>query len=152
MAHIRWCGIGLQGAPRVLRLGDAGFSLTLGNRTRGKAQRFADRARIAASAAQAVAEADVVITMLENGDVVESMLVEQGAMSTLKAGAVLVDMSSVKPSLARRHAALAAGQGAGYLDAPVSGGTRGADAGSLALMAGGNGDDPGQAKHARHTT
>lgn len=144
--HIAFLGIGLMGAPMVHNLLAAGFSLALWNRTASKCEPFADRAAIAATPSEAVAGADVVITMLENGDVVESVLVEQGAMSTLKAGAVLVDMSSVQPTLARRHAALAAEQGAGYLDAPVSGGTRGAEAGSLSIMAGGNGEALEQAR------
>ncbi|WP_197468468.1 NAD(P)-binding domain-containing protein, partial [Alcanivorax sp. HI0083] len=74
MPHISFLGIGLMGAPMVARLLDAGFSLTLWNRTPDKAQRFASRARIAASPAQAVAEADVVITMLEDGAVVDQVL------------------------------------------------------------------------------
>ncbi|MCK7542553.1 NAD(P)-dependent oxidoreductase [Marinobacter bryozoorum] len=144
--HIAFLGIGLMGAPMVHNLLAAGFPLTLWNRTASKCEPFATRATIAATASEAVAGADVVITMLENGDVVESVLVEQGAMTALKAGAVLVDMSSVQPSLARRHAALAAEQGAGYLDAPVSGGTRGAEAGSLSIMAGGDSETLEQAR------
>lgn len=144
--HIAFLGIGLMGAPMVHNLLAAGFPLTLWNRTASKCEPFATRAAIAATPSEAVAGADVVITMLENGDVVESVLVEQGAMTALRTGAVLVDMSSVQPSLARRHAALAAEQGAGYLDAPVSGGTRGAEAASLSIMAGGDGEALEQAR------
>ncbi|MGM0570572.1 NAD(P)-dependent oxidoreductase [Marinobacter sp.] len=138
--HIAFLGIGLMGAPMVHNLLAAGYPMTLWNRTAGKCTPFESRATIAATPAQAVAGADIVITMLENSDVVEAVLVEQGAMAALQRGAVLVDMSSVQPSLARRHGALAAEQGACYLDAPVSGGTRGAEAGTLSIMAGGEAD------------
>ena len=126
LPHITFLGIGLMGAPMTRNLLDAGFSMTLWNRTASKCDPFADEATIAASPAEAVADADVVITMLENGDVVEDVLVAQGAIEALKPGALVVDMSSMQPSVARRHAGLAAEQGAGYVDAPVSGGTVGA--------------------------
>jgi len=144
--HIAFLGIGLMGAPMVHNLLAAGFPMTLWNRTARKCEPFEVSATIAATPAEAVAGADVVITMLENGDVVESVLVAQGVMTALRPDAVLVDMSSVQPSLARRHAALAAEQGAGYLDAPVSGGTRGAEAGTLSIMAGGKADTLGKVR------
>jgi len=86
-----------------------------------------------------------VITMLENGDVVEDVLVAQGAIEALKPGALVVDMSSVQPAVARRHAELAAEQDAGYVDAPVSGGTVGAAEARLSIMAGGAEADVGRA-------
>ena len=141
MPHISFLGIGLMGAPMVARLLDAGFSLTLWNRTPDKAQRFASRARIAASPAQAVAEADVVITMLENGAVVDQVLYQSDAIAGLRPQALVIDMSSIEPGTARRHGARVAQQGGGYLDAPVSGGTRGAKAGTLSIMAGGSDQD-----------
>lgn len=138
---ISFLGIGLMGAPMVSRLLDAGFELTLWNRTPAKAAAFSARARIADSAATAIASADVVITMLENGDVVDRVLYRSGAISQLKPGALVIDMSSIEPGRAREHAAGVAAHGGSYLDAPVSGGTRGADAGTLSIMAGGEEDD-----------
>ncbi|MGM0952779.1 MAG: NAD(P)-dependent oxidoreductase [Pseudomonadota bacterium] len=135
--RIAFLGIGLMGAPMTRNLLDAGFPMTLWNRTASKCEPFAGEATIAASPAEAVAGADVVITMLENGDVVEDVLVAQGAIDALKPGALVVDMSSVQPSVARRHAQLAADREAGYVDAPVSGGTVGAADGRLSIMAGG---------------
>lgn len=135
--HITFLGVGLMGAPMVQNLLDAGFTLTLWNRTASKCEPFKDRASVADSPEDAVREADVVITMLENGDVVDRVMVEQGGIAALKTGAVYIDMSSVQPSLARRHAELAAEQGAGYVDAPVSGGTVGAEQAKLSIMAGG---------------
>jgi len=119
--------------------------MTLWNRTKSKCEPFAGEATIAQSPAEAVADADVVITMLENGQVVDEVLVAQGAIAALKAGALLIDMSSVQPSVARGHAALAAEQGAGYLDAPVSGGTVGAAEARLSIMAGGSEADVARA-------
>lgn len=81
---ISFLGIGLMGAPMAARLLDAGFSLTLWNRTPEKAQALSDRVRLAASPAEAVAEADVVITMLENGTVVDQVLYQSGAINQLR--------------------------------------------------------------------
>ncbi|RBP23452.1 2-hydroxy-3-oxopropionate reductase [Marinobacter pelagius] len=144
--HIAFLGIGLMGAPMTRNLLDAGFPMTLWNRTASKCDPFAGEATIAETPADAVREADVVITMLENGDVVEDVLVGQGTIEALKSGALVIDMSSVQPSLARRHAELAREQGAGYVDAPVSGGTVGAVEARLSIMAGGSEADVGRAR------
>jgi 2-hydroxy-3-oxopropionate reductase len=138
LPHIAFLGIGLMGAPMTRNLLAAGYPMTLWNRTASKCEPFAGEATIAGSPAEAVAGTDVVITMLENGAVVEDVLVAQGAMAALKAGALVVDMSSVQPSLARRLAGLAAERGAGFVDAPVSGGTLGATEARLSIMAGGS--------------
>ncbi len=144
--HIAFLGIGLMGAPMTRNLLDAGFSMTLWNRTTSKCDPFKDEATIADSPEQAVRDADVVITMLENSDVVEKVLVEQGAIDALKSGALVIDMSSVQPSVARRHAGLAAEKEAGYVDAPVSGGTLGAAEARLSIMAGGSEQDVDRAR------
>ncbi|MCK0105743.1 NAD(P)-dependent oxidoreductase [Marinobacter sp. S0848L] len=145
LPRIAFLGIGLMGAPMTRNLLNAGYPMTLWNRTQSKCEPFAGEATIAQSPAEAVADADVVITMLENGQVVDEVLVAQGAIAALKAGALLIDMSSVQPSVARGHAALAAEQGAGYLDAPVSGGTVGAAEARLSIMAGGSEADVARA-------
>lgn len=139
--HIAFLGVGLMGSPMVRNLLDAGYPITLWNRTASKCEPFADEATVADSPKDAVRNADVVITMLENGDVVDDVMVAQGGIAALKAGAVYIDMSSVQPSLARRHAELAQEQGAGYVDAPVSGGTVGAEQAKLSIMAGGTDAD-----------
>ncbi|MDX1802730.1 MAG: NAD(P)-dependent oxidoreductase [Alcanivorax sp.] len=138
MARISFLGIGLMGAPMVTRLLDAGFALTVWNRTAAKARAFADRALVADSVAAAVSGAEVVITMLENGQAVDDVLYQSGAYRQLEAGALVIDMSSIQPGQARRHACQVDEQDAFYLDAPVSGGTRGAEAGRLSIMAGGS--------------
>jgi len=144
--RIAFLGIGLMGAPMTRKLLDAGFPMTLWNRTASKCEPFAEEATIAGTPADAVREADIVITMLENGDVVEDVLTGQGAIEALKFGALVIDMSSVQPSLARRHAELAREKGAGYVDAPVSGGTVGAAEARLSIMAGGSAADVERAR------
>lgn len=139
--RIAFLGIGLMGAPMAERLIAAGFPVVLWNRTAAKAEAIPG-ARVAPSPAAAAAEADVLITMLETGPVVEAVLFgEQGAAAALKRGALAIDMSSSPPPMARDHAQRFAARGIGYLDAPVSGGVVGARAGSLAIMAGGTAAD-----------
>jgi 2-hydroxy-3-oxopropionate reductase len=140
--NITVLGIGLMGLPMAQRLREAGFAVTAWNRTVEKAMRLASHgARVAHTAAQAVREADVVITMLENGDTVEAVLFGQGVAQVLKPGTLVIDMSSIKPAQARDHARRLAEHGCAHLDAPVSGGTVGAEAGTLAIMAGGDAAD-----------
>lgn len=136
--RIALLGTGLMGLPMARRLLAAGFALSAWNRTRSKAEPLAaDGARIADSAADAVRDANVVITMLEHGGVVRELLVAHGVREAMAPGALFIDMSSIQPSEAREHAAWLAARGVGALDAPVSGGTLGAEAGTLAIMAGG---------------
>ena len=138
--HIAFLGIGLMGAPMTRNLLNAGYPMTLWNRTASKCDPFASEAAVAASPAEAVACADVVIVMLENSEVVEQVLVAQGAVEALKSGTLVIDMSSIQPSVARRHGELVAEQEAGYVDAPVSGGVGGAKAGTLTFICGGEAD------------
>ena len=111
-------GTGLMGLPMARRLCAAGFELTAWNRTRERAAPLrSDGAQIAASAAEAVRGAEAVVTMLEHGDAVHDVLFVQGVADALSPGALLVDMSSIKPDEARAHAAALAERGAGHLDA-----------------------------------
>lgn len=135
-------GTGLMGLPMARRLCQAGFDLTVWNRTRERAEPLlGDGARIADSAAEALQGAEAVITMLEHGAAVHDVLFTRGVADALASGALLVDMSSIKPEQARSHAGALAERGARHLDAPVSGGTVGAQAGTLAIMAGGEAAD-----------
>ena len=132
-------GTGLMGLPMARRLLGAGFELTVWNRDQSKAQPLAaEGARVAASAAEAVAGATHIITMLTDGAVVEQVLFATGAAEAMAAGATVIDMSSIRPSETRAHAKRLAELGVAHLDAPVSGGTGGAEAGTLAIMAGGD--------------
>ena len=131
-------GIGLMGFPMGRRLCEAGFDVQVWNRTREKARRLAQYgATVHTTPANAVYDADVVITLLDDGPVVAHVLFELGAAAAMKPGSLLVDMSSIKPAEARDHAARLREMHVNYLDAPVSGGTLGADKGTLASMVGG---------------
>ena len=137
--RIGFLGTGLMGGPMAANLLKAGFLVTAWNRTLAKAEALRPAgATVAPSSEAAAADADVVITMLEGGPVVERVLFEIGVVSALKRGALVIDMSSAEPQRARAHAGKLAALGIGYLDAPVSGGTPGAKAGTLAIMAGGS--------------
>ncbi|MCP1337355.1 NAD(P)-dependent oxidoreductase [Futiania mangrovi] len=136
-------GTGLMGAPMVRRLLGAGRAVIVWNRTAVKAEALAaDGAEVASSARAAVADADIVLTMLENAQAVGAVLFDEkvGVAAALKTGALVVDMSSIPPGAAREHAGRLAESGAGHVDAPVSGGVPGAEAGTLAIMAGGPAD------------
>ncbi len=136
--HIAFLGIGLMGFPMTRRLLDAGYGVTAWNRSREKALRLQPfGGKVAASAAEAVQGADVVISMLENGPITRAVL-EDGVLAAMPHGSLWIDMASTQPSEARRNAADLAARGVDALDAPVSGGTLGAEAGTLAIMTGGS--------------
>jgi len=137
---IAFIGTGLMGAPMARRLLGAGFELAAWNRDGSKAAPLAaDGARVAGSAREAADGADVVFTMLTDGNAVEDVLFRQGVADVLARGATVIDCSSIAPKAARDHAARLAERGIRHLDAPVSGGVVGAAAGTLAIMAGGDG-------------
>jgi 2-hydroxy-3-oxopropionate reductase len=138
---IAFLGLGLMGLPMARRLARAGYPLTVWNRDAAKAKPLeAEGAVVAASATDAVRDADIVFTMMTNGDVVGTVLFDSGVAAAMKKDAVLIDTSSIAPSIARDHFARLAAIGIRHLDAPVSGGVVGADAGTLAIMAGGDVD------------
>ena len=135
---IAFLGTGLMGAPMCQNLLSAGLPLTVWNRSLAKAEPLAKRGAVVADSPQsAVADADVVITMLSDGPVVSAVMFEQGAADAIREGATHIDMSSIGADEAIEHAKRHAERGVRYLDSPVSGGTRGASAGELAIMAGG---------------
>ena len=135
---IAFLGIGLMGARQARRLLESGWPLTVWNRSREKADALAPfGARVASEAADAVREAEFVVLMLENGRIVEEVLFGLSVAEALRPGSVVVDMSSVKPAEAQDHARRLAEFGVHHVDAPVSGGTVGAEQGTLAIMAGG---------------
>ena len=140
-------GTGLMGRPMAENLLNDGLPLTVWNRTRAKAEPLAAfGATVADTPAAAAAGAEILITMLENGPTVEAVLFDQGVAEALPAGALVIDMSSIPPESARHHAERLRAMGLGHLDAPVSGGTRGAAEGSLAIMGGGTAADFARAR------
>jgi 3-hydroxyisobutyrate dehydrogenase-like beta-hydroxyacid dehydrogenase len=153
---IAFLGIGLMGFPMARRLCQAGHTVHAFNRSRIKAERLAPfGARIFDTAAQAVRSADAVICMLENGAVTDDVLFAQGAAQAMVESktdnargrsdkvhsTLVIDMASTKPREARDHAARLAALGISHIDCPVSGGTVGAEAGTLVMMAGGKAED-----------
>ncbi|MBY0465563.1 MAG: NAD(P)-binding domain-containing protein, partial [Burkholderiales bacterium] len=129
-------GIGMMGMPMARRLCASGYRVHVWNRTPAKAEALqAHGAQAFALPADAVRGAHMVITMLQDGPTVESVLFKQGAATGLQPGTLVVDMSSIQPREARDHAARLAALSVDCLDAPVSGGTVGAEAGTLAIMA-----------------
>lgn len=131
-------GTGMMGYPMARRLCEAGHEVHVWNRTRAKAEGLAAHgATVHDEARDAVRGAEFVITMLEHGPIVEQVLFGAGVAAAMNPGTVVIDMSSIKPAEARDHAERLGGMGVTHLDAPVSGGTLGAEAGTLAIMAGG---------------
>jgi len=133
MARITLLGTGLMGAPMARNLVAAAHEVTVWNRSAAKAQGLG--ATVAATPADAVADAPIVISMLSDGPASDA--VQTGAMDAFAEGAIWIEMGSIKPEEARTHAARFAERGIGYVDAPVSGGTKGAEGATLAIMAGG---------------
>jgi 2-hydroxy-3-oxopropionate reductase len=139
MEKIAFLGTGLMGRPMAENLLKAGYPVAAWNRTRAKAEALAPfGAHISDSAPEAVSDAAIVISMLENGPVVQAVMAEMS--DRLSPNAVVIDMSSIPPETARTCASTFADRGIAFLDAPVSGGEVGAKAGTLAIMAGGDRD------------
>ena len=139
---IGFIGMGLMGRPMAANLLKAGFSVVAWNRTRARAEALAGQgARVAAMPREAASAADVLITIVSDPPALESVLWgANGALDGLRRGSTYVDSSTVAPSLARRIAASCAERGVSFLDAPVTGGTWGAEKGELVFMVGGSAD------------
>ena len=128
-----------MGLPMCRCLLKGGFELTVWNRSIEKAQGLKNEgANRAVSPAEAVKEVDVIITMLSDGTAVEEVLFEGGMAEGVREGVTHIDMSSIGADEAIDHAKRHVKGGVHYLDAPVSGGTKGAAAGELAIMVGGD--------------
>lgn len=135
-------GLGVMGKPMAGRLVAAGFDVTVYNRSPGPVEELRSRgARAALSTAEAAAAADVVITMLpDTPDVEDVVLGDDGVLANLRAGGLAIDMSTIAAATAERVALEAASRGIDALDAPVSGGEKGAIEGTLSIMCGGSAD------------
>lgn len=141
---IAFLGIGLMGKPMATRLHIAGYPLTVWNRSAEKmAPLMALGARGATSPADAVKDAEIVITMLDSGPIVDDVL--KSARTGFVHNALVIDMSSTAQAEAVALAAMLQTVGVRFIDAPVSGGVLGAEHGTLAIMAGGAEADYAQA-------
>jgi len=139
--NVAFLGLGAIGRPMARRIADAQIPLAVWNRTAAKAREFASAtgARAADTPADAARGADVVVTCLPVSADVEALLDgPDGLLSTMQRGSALVDCTSGDPPTSRRIAKRLAERGIGFLDAPVSGGTIGAEKGTLTVMVGGD--------------
>jgi 3-hydroxyisobutyrate dehydrogenase-like beta-hydroxyacid dehydrogenase len=133
--RVAFLGLGIMGRPMAANLVKAGHVLTVWNRTPGKE---VSGARTAVSPREAATQADVVWVCVSNTEAVEQVLFgEAGAESSLKAGMVVVDSSTISPAATRKFAERIAARGADYVDAPLTGSKAGAEGGTLIFMAGG---------------
>ncbi|MGH9574760.1 MAG: NAD(P)-dependent oxidoreductase [Candidatus Acidiferrales bacterium] len=136
---IGFVGLGLMGKPMAQNLLKAGFPLTVWNRTASKADDLVrGGANLAANPREVAERSDVLITIVSDPPAVEEVLFKDGALAALRKGSVLVDSSTVSPELARKLAEACKGHGVDFLDAPVTGGTWGAEKGELVFMIGGD--------------
>jgi 2-hydroxy-3-oxopropionate reductase len=136
---IGFIGTGLMGFPMAKNLLDKSLDLNVFSRTIEKAKPLEKiGAKISNSLSEAVKDVDIVITMLTDDDAVEKVLSDQGFQENLKKGSTVIDMSSIKPKIAIKYGNLLKDKGVNFLDAPVSGGTIGAEQATLAIMVGGD--------------
>ena len=141
MIKVGFIGIGLMGLPMAKNILKAGYNLKAFNRSQNKAAPLKDMgAEISSSIKEAVSDSDVVITMLTDDNAVDEIMSSSYFLGGLKSEAIVIDMSSVKPSTATNHGNNLKSKNINYLDAPVSGGTIGAEEASLAIMVGGEQD------------
>ena len=136
---IGFIGIGLMGLPMAKNILKSGFDLKAFNRSQNKAEPLKEfGAKITSSIDDVVKDSDVVITMLTDDTAINDVMNSSNFLENLKSGSTVIDMSSIKPTTATKHGNNLKSKNINYLDAPVSGGTIGAEEGSLAIMAGGD--------------
>ncbi|MFT5065125.1 MAG: 2-hydroxy-3-oxopropionate reductase [Yoonia sp.] len=139
MAKISFLGIGLMGDPMARNLVAKGHDVTVWNRTRAKADAIIG-ATVADTPAAAVVDTTIIISILSDGPATLAIQSDPALRGALCKGQIWVEMASIRPAEARAQADDLTPLGVAHLDAPVSGGTAGAKAASLAIMAGGDPD------------
>ena len=139
MKSIAFIGIGLMGFPMAKNLLKFGYNLKAYNRSQDKADRLKEfGAEISVSIKDVVTNSDIIITMLTDDNAVEKVMGSDEFISNIKEGATVIDMSSVNPVLTIKYSKKLKEKKIDYLDAPVSGGTIGAEEATLAIMVGGD--------------
>ncbi len=147
MARIGFVGTGIMGFQMARRLCEAGHQVRAWNRSRDKAERLVQCGGSVVGKPAEVAEgAEIVIGMLADGPTSEAVFFGEGVVAGMEPGALLIDMASIPVETAKDHARRCREAGIGYLDAPVSGGEKGATEGTLAIMVGGEAADFERAK------
>ncbi|WP_162918537.1 NAD(P)-dependent oxidoreductase [Taklimakanibacter deserti] len=134
-------GLGRMGAPMAATLAAKGFAVRAWTRTERPDMRRDARITLLPTAEAAVAGADAVILMLSDGNATEELLFGRKLAQAIGKEAIVIDMATIGPNAARDHAARLAKLGLRYIDAPVSGGVKGAEAGTLTIFAGGGRED-----------
>lgn len=139
MSSVGLIGLGLMGRPMGANLLKAGHELTIWNRTASRGDELVSKgAKRAATPREVAAASEVIITIVSDPPALESVLWgESGVFAGLRRGGALIESSTVMPNLEKRAAAAAAATGAEFLEAPVTGGTWGAEKGELVFMVGG---------------
>jgi 2-hydroxy-3-oxopropionate reductase len=137
--RIGFIGLGLMGLPMATNVLRAGYRIAVYNRTPSKAVPLVQAgAEQAATPAEVAQRSDIVVTIVTDGPDVEAVVAgEHGVLAGARPGTIWVDMSTISPDTTRRLAEMAAAKGVECLDAPVSGGPPGAQAGTLSIMVGG---------------
>jgi len=142
--QIGFIGIGIMGRPMTLNLLKAGHDVTIYARHTEKPtvqEVLKAGARLAPSSRAVAIASEVVITMVPNSVQVEEVVAgPNGILDGVRKGLIIIDMSTISPTTSRKMAEAAAAKGAYFLDAPVSGGSQGAEAGTLTIMVGGERD------------
>lgn len=135
---VAFLGLGAIGTPMAVHLTEEPFDLTVWNRTAEKARAFAEEHGVYAESSEpdAVRDSDFVITCLPSSKEVEGIL--EGILAGIKRGAMMIDCTSGDPATSRRIAKKLSEKGVAFVDAPVSGGVKGAVAGTLTVMCGGS--------------
>ena len=139
MKKIGFIGIGLMGFPMAKNILKSGYKLKVFNRSLVKAEPLKDfGAEISKTVSELVKDSEIIITMLTDDKAVDEVMGSSHFLDNLKPGSTVIDMSSTKPITAKKHGKNLSLKKIYYLDAPVSGGTIGAEEGSLAIMIGGD--------------
>ena len=140
---VGFIGLGIMGKPMARNLMEAGYELTVHNRSPEKAHELGEEgAAVAGSPREVAQKSDVTITMLPDSPQVEEVVAgEEGVLEGIKEGSLLVDMSTISPVVTEELAEKLKEHGASMLDAPVSGGDVGAIEGTLSIMVGGDEED-----------
>ena len=137
--QIGFIGVGLMGFPMAKNLLKSGYQLKAFNRSQDKAERLKEfGAEISVSIKDVVTNSDIIITMLTDDNAVEKVMDSDEFIFNIKEEATVIDMSSVNPVLAIKYSKKLKEKKVNYLDAPVSGGTIGAEEATLAIMIGGD--------------
>lgn len=149
MAKLAFLGLGVMGGPMARHLASKGHDVTVYNRTAAKAEAWvaAHGGRLGRTPAEAAAGAEIVLACVGNDDDLREVCTgPAGAFSDMATGTLFVDHTTVSAQVTRDLAGIAAGQGIGFVDAPVSGGQAGAENGALSIMCGGSATDYARAE------